>query len=618
MSQLWDPIKTIATLLFLALGVGNLPVAQDRTDYPLTPDSPCGGRGPCWVVLDDWNDSSWNELVDDTFHTGSSSMAAVRWFKSENDRTLQDCPANPPLVESTSQFCGVTDELSNVLLSHAMGSNQDRYEMLHNFAELLRAPSINDLQCWKYYVDGVQAYSDHSQVCVEMDSASDASLRILGAYGIACAKQDSGVWEIGGVDYCSDFDQQASAIWGDGTPLHGEIRLLGNGQYYLANGFMNQAGAPTATQSFRPDYYELQFLMDQAEADNDPTRIQGVLDMLDDYVISLGDNQVHLGKTGHFDSDTLTYTCDELCSPPYVDNTDTWRAIPALSGLLNVHPERVPLSQISSLFAYWWDNFSGGHPTLYGPTQDKPFEIYSNSVNGLVAQVDGSHRTLSMWLPLGAYFDAGYTQQAINWLIDNRYDPNGRRFWASSYYAGYYSQFAQRGIGSATGMIDRRLWAERCADDDGDGFASCAGDCDDSVTSIHWGVSEDCISGTDDNCDGLADCQDVAGCPSGPGAPPDEIGGMMFGADGQTLSWTAQAGVVTYDVLHGTVAQLRLDGGFASSECFASRVPAASVVVSDQPDPGEALYYISRAKEDPCLLGSWGGALRDVVSLNCP
>ncbi|RMD83171.1 MAG: hypothetical protein D6815_07295, partial [Candidatus Dadabacteria bacterium] len=48
------------------------------------------------------------------------------------------------------------------------------------------------------------------------------------------------------------------------------------------------------------------------------------------------------------------------------------------------------------------------------------------------------------------------------------------------------------------------------ADDDGDGYvvAPCGSDCDDQDPAVHPGVPEVCGNGTDDECDGLADCDD--------------------------------------------------------------------------------------------------------------
>ena len=442
--------------------------AEARVFYPLSPGSDCGGGQTCAQVLERWNNASWADLVDEGFNTGSQNLAAVRWYTTEfpctgfkcNDQLHSGDGSCPVLSVTNSQFCGVTDELGNVLLNLAMGANRNRYEKLHNFTKLLRHPSANNLQCWKFYVNGQKPYNSYTDLCVTSDSASDASIRILGAYGIACAKQRNGLWPAGSVDYCADYLAQGNAIWGIGTVSHGEIKLLANGQYYLANGYNNQPGSPTNTNAFRPDYYELQFLMDFAEYRNDAAMTQGVLDMLTDYSLSMGTNHIHRGKTGHFDSTTTTYSCDSLCSPPYMDNIDTWRAIPALSGLFNVHPEAVPAGLKSSIFDFWWNQYAAGHSTLYGPTATKPFEIYSNSADGTVKYSEESYKTLGMWIPLHAAYDAADATAAVRHLVTQKYDNTNEQFFGAAYHGGYFSQFAQRAIGAATGMIDPAFWLQ--------------------------------------------------------------------------------------------------------------------------------------------------------------
>lgn len=470
--------KRRLNLFAVALALALSAAKARAKPYPLAPQSLCGSTQTCAAVLDRWNTATWNDLVDDTFDNGGHAYAAVRWYKTEGQCTGTLCndqlhdgkddPDDPMTVDrcptldaTTHHFCGVTDELSNVLLSFAMGSDQGRYEKLRNFAEALREPVLDDLQCWKYYVNGSGSY-DHTTLCVLHDSAADASVRILGAYGIACAKQRGGTWTTGATDYCADYVRQGEAVWQLGPGHPGEVKLLANGEYYLAASHANQVSAPTSGSSFRPDYYELQFLMDYAVYRRSAARVQGVLDMLHDYIVSIGTNHIHRGKLGHFDATTSTYTCEQgpiTCAQPYMDNVDTWRAIPALSGLANVHPQRLPASDRTATFDFWWYNFAGGHPTLYGPNASKPMEIYSNAADGGVKQEEDSYKSLSAWIPLGAAEDAAYTRNAIDHLVDVQYDGTNEQFYVAAYYGGYFSQFAQRAIGAATGMIDPAIWA---------------------------------------------------------------------------------------------------------------------------------------------------------------
>lgn len=458
--------RTIVRGLGLLLATFAIPESLSA-QYPLGPDSNCGAGRTCAGVIDEWNEASWADLVDDGFQDGGTPLAAVRWYAGESNCTpgpgcndqLQDGDGKCTTLDvGTSFFCGVTDEFSNVLFNHAMGSDQTRYQKLHNFAELLRHPSINNLQCWKHYVQGFQAYTSHTQLCQETDSAADGSIRILGAYAIACAKRQAGVWLDMGVDYCADYIEQGNAIWGLGTASHGEIKLLGNGEYYLANGYNNQVGAPANTDAFRPDYYELQFLMDFADFIDNAALRQGVVDMLEDYWVSIGDNQIHQGTTGHFNADTTEYFCDQLCPTPYMNNADTWRVMPALGAFLLTHPGSVPAAFESQIFDYWWTNYSGGHLTLYGPTDAKPFEIYSNSVDGVVKQAEDSYKTLGMWIPFAAAQDPTYATQAVAHLVGTKYDYTNDFFYGAAYHGGYYSQFAHRAVGSVSGMIDPNYW----------------------------------------------------------------------------------------------------------------------------------------------------------------
>ena len=199
--------------------------------------------------------------------------------------------------------------------------------------------------------------------------------------------------------------------------------------------------------------------MDFAKYINDDSLVQGVIDMLEDYHLSIGVNHIHRDKTGHFDNVTQQYFPDNVLLPePYMDQIDTWRAIPALSGLLLVHPETVPIATKTAIFDYWWNNYAGGHSSLYGATQEKPIEIYSDLTYTPVLTVDSGYKTMGMWMPLGAAYDADYTTDAVNWLVNNKYSANDEYFYGANYFGGYFSQFAQRAIGAATGMISPEVW----------------------------------------------------------------------------------------------------------------------------------------------------------------
>ncbi len=55
-----------------------------------------------------------------------------------------------------------------------------------------------------------------------------------------------------------------------------------------------------------------------------------------------------------------------------------------------------------------------------------------------------------------------------------------------------------------------QLVVQECWDFDGDGWTSCAGDCDDDNPNVHPGALENCSNGIDDNCDDVIDnCPDT-------------------------------------------------------------------------------------------------------------
>jgi len=427
--------------------------------YPLNGSSTCASLGTCQVVVDTWINNTWNWTVGEGFSTGGG-MAATRWYTTEGsygDAFLNSGAGSCPVRNSSSnQFCVVTDEHGNVQLSAAAGTNQTKYELLHNFTEALRLPAIDNLPCWKAYVNGSQAYTA-SILCKATDSASDADLRILGAQAVACAKQKNGTWNADWVDYCADYVDHGKAIF------RSDVVQLPNGKYFLCNGYNNAAGTcPTSSQSFRPDYYELGFLMSFAEYTNNDTRINAVLDMLEDYNSTIGTNALPQGKTGYFNDENATsYRCGEdawgnnPCQPSkiYMDNIDTWRGVPALSILLALHPERINASINASIFTFWWDHYSGGNSSITS-SSSRPFEIYSNLTDGWVKQSEDSYKTLGMWIPLSTGFNDSYTKKLVDRLISNKYDSTNGRFYGSAYFGGFYSQYAIRAVATASGLLD--------------------------------------------------------------------------------------------------------------------------------------------------------------------
>ena len=51
------------------------------------------------------------------------------------------------------------------------------------------------------------------------------------------------------------------------------------------------------------------------------------------------------------------------------------------------------------------------------------------------------------------------------------------------------------------------------ADNDGDGYMVCEGDCNDNNDDVNPGAPEDCDDGVDNDCDGFVDGRDTEDCP---------------------------------------------------------------------------------------------------------
>ena len=78
-----------------------------------------------------------------------------------------------------------------------------------------------------------------------------------------------------------------------------------------------------------------------------------------------------------------------------------------------------------------------------------------------------------------------------------------------------------------------RWLAAAAADDaDGDGFG-VDDDCDDADSDVNPGAAEDCVGGTDDDCDGAVDCED-ADCATAPPCVEDCADGLDNDSDGYT------------------------------------------------------------------------------------
>ncbi len=126
------------------------------------------------------------------------------------------------------------------------------------------------------------------------------------------------------------------------------------------------------------------------------------------------------------------------------------------------------------------------------------------------------------------------------------------------------------------------------ADDDGDSFTECAGDCDDQTQATHPGAPE-VNDGQDNQCPGDQGFGSV-----------DEVTDLFFpdASNTATICWLAQPGASTY--------RLALAGEPFLVPDQHCNPPAAPSCTNDTllPLPGRVIYYLVHA--DSPLAGSWG------------
>jgi hypothetical protein len=157
----------------------------------------------------------------------------------------------------------------------------------------------------------------------------------------------------------------------------------------------------------------------------------------------------------------------------------------------------------------------------------------------------------------------------------------------------------------------------RCTDADGDGVTTCRGDCDDTRDDIP-GV-ELCGNGIDDDCDGLADCQQPLVCPPGED-PPGEATGVAVAMDQETVFWDPTPLADRYDATRGRLTDLWFHGGVREAECFAQDLIVPEFVDPELPTVSEGFYYLVRAETGSpalCRQGTWGAGRDDDIDA-CP
>jgi hypothetical protein len=178
------------------------------------------------------------------------------------------------------------------------------------------------------------------------------------------------------------------------------------------------------------------------------------------------------------------------------------------------------------------------------------------------------------------------------------------------------------GGGSSTVVSGGSYAFGSSTDGDGDGFASCQGDCNDGNSTVFPGAVEAC-DGLDDDCNGIIGDVDEDG--DGLCVPLDcsdldpqtqlivhEVQGVVIEKLQPTrihfASQDGSAGAGTsYDVAFGFLSDLQAAANFAQAACVGNVSDTPAQDAGPDPGIGQGYYYLVRAK-NACGAGGWGQA----------
>jgi hypothetical protein len=91
-------------------------------------------------------------------------------------------------------------------------------------------------------------------------------------------------------------------------------------------------------------------------------------------------------------------------------------------------------------------------------------------------------------------------------------------------------------------------------------------------------------------------------------AVPSEVSGLtVTGKEVTTISWSAGAGGVTYDVTENFISRMRSDRSAVNAACLSHGTPATSAVDTHPTPAGDGFYYLVRAVSGGAK-GSFGSA----------
>jgi hypothetical protein len=142
--------------------------------------------------------------------------------------------------------------------------------------------------------------------------------------------------------------------------------------------------------------------------------------------------------------------------------------------------------------------------------------------------------------------------------------------------------------GTPSTLLDDGLFRVCDATDgDGDGLSACAGDCDNANAQVRPGLSEIC-DGLDNDCDGFTDNAPLPGNSAA-------LAGMRVGVAAR-LTWPVFARATGYDVVRGSLSQLRASGSFATAtdSCRANDTPATTLDDATVLAPANGFWYVVR------------------------
>jgi len=142
--------------------------------------------------------------------------------------------------------------------------------------------------------------------------------------------------------------------------------------------------------------------------------------------------------------------------------------------------------------------------------------------------------------------------------------------------------------GSPSTLLDDGLFRVCDATDaDNDGLSACAGDCNNANAQVRPGLPEIC-DGLDNDCDGFTDNAPLPGNSAA-------LAGTRVGVAAR-LTWPAFARASGYDVVRGSLAQLRAGGSFATAtdSCRANDTPATMLDDATLPAPSNGFWYAVR------------------------